>query len=112
MMFSCTDETQISSCSNAGYHITSLIFYLMASGMANNYMKVSCKRTGKLRNGPKHWIYEDFGRLLQGPCEPSDHTKQTKSAITFRENAELETTWQSQFLAERSHGLRLAHGAE
>lgn len=58
MMFSCTDETQISSCSNAGYHITSLIFYLMASGMANNYMKVSCKRTGKLRNGPKHWIYE------------------------------------------------------
>lgn len=54
----------------------------MASGMENNYMKVnwncSCKWTGKLRNGRKHKIYEDFERLLQGPREMSHHTKQTK----------------------------------
>lgn len=38
----------------------------------------SCKWTGKLSNGPKCKIYEDFERLLLGPRELSDYTKETK----------------------------------
>lgn len=60
----------------------------MASGTENNYKKVnwncSCKWTGKLRNCLKHKIYEDFERLLQGPREPSDPSKQTKVQLRER----------------------------
>lgn len=75
----------------------------MASGMENNYMKVnwncSCKWTGKLRRSET----QDLWRLWKAPSRStwsvwSHHTD--KSAITLKENTELETTWQSQFLAE------------